>query len=547
MTRSQNAVFVMPHDWAAMAQFLGPLVERIDPSAREPQLLVIASDADVAAAIAASAVRLIEGRDIGVAAATSVARATRLLRLRPAHILVGAPEAVLGLVRATAVKLSSVRMVCIAWADELLTSEASGALETIIAEVPKEASRTVVTSELNPAVEDLLERYARRARRVVAPAAVEATEPIPAQFVAVARDMRLTALRRVLDQLDPKSAVVFTRDEGSEHDVRDLLHALGYAGSEAPIHLAKVAPPGTDLVVLFDLPASREELREAASGAARAVALVQPRQVSSLRALSGGSISALALTETADRARERDARMRAELSAVLAEAHFGREMLALEPLLEAHDAIEVAAAALLLLERERALRAAAEHSSHAAPGSAAPRERSGPMTRLFVNVGARDGVRPGDIVGAIANQADVTSASVGRVDIRESHAIVEVATDVVDTVIDRVTGTSIKGRRAIARRDEERPPRERGERGEGGSRGPRDERRGPPRERGERSEGRPPRDREGRPPRAGGRGTPRERSEGGRGGARERGPRDYSPRDRGTRPAGRGPRRGDRE
>ena len=188
VTRSQNAVFVMPHDWAAMAQFLSPLVERIDPAVREPQLLVIASDAEVAAAIAASAVRLIEGRGIGVAAATSVARATRLLRLRPAHILVGAPEALLGLVRGAAVKLSSVRMVCIAWADELLVSGASAALETIIAEVPKEAARTVVTSELNPAVDDLLERYARRARRVVASAAVESTEPIPAQYVSVGRE-----------------------------------------------------------------------------------------------------------------------------------------------------------------------------------------------------------------------------------------------------------------------------------------------------------------------------------------------------------------------
>ena len=338
MTRSQNAVFVMPHDWAAMAQFLGPLVERIDPAVREPQLLVIASDAEVAAAIAASAVRLIEGRDIGVAAATSVARTARLLRLRPAHVLAGAPETLLGLVRGAAIKLSAVRAVCIAWADELLVSGAAASLETIIAEVPKEAGRTVVTSELNPGVEDLVERYARRARRVVAPAAVEATEPIPVQYVTVSRETRLSALRRVLDQLDPKSAVVVVREEDSQAGVRDLLRALGY-GDEAPVHLAKVAPPGTELAVLFDLPASREELREAAGGAARAVALVQPRQVSSLRTLSGGAVTPLLLTESADRARERDARMRSELTSILGEGTFGRELLALEPLLDEHDAM----------------------------------------------------------------------------------------------------------------------------------------------------------------------------------------------------------------
>jgi ATP-dependent RNA helicase DeaD len=526
VSRSQNAIFVMPHDWAAMAQFLGPLVERIDPSQREPQILVIASDAEVAAAIAASAVRVIGSRDIGVAAATSVARASRLLRIRPAQMLVGAPDTLLGLVRAAALKLDAIRTVCMAWADELVTSGATAQLETIMAELPKDAGRTLVTSELNAGVEDLVERYARRARRVVAPAAVEASEPIPVQYVTVARQARLTALRRVLDQLDPKSAVVFTRDEDSEGEVGDLLRSLGYGGADSPVRMTRVAAPGTDLAVLFDLPVSREELRESAAGAARAVALVQPRQIASLRALSGGSVTSLALTDSADRARERDARMRAELGGVLAEGRFGRELLALEPLLDDHDAIEIAAAALQLLERERT--AVAQRAATApAPSGAAAIAARGPMARLFVNVGARDGVRPSDIVGAITNQADTAGTNVGRVDVRESHSIVEVAATVADDVIERVTGSSIKGRRAIVRRDEERPPREGGRPPREGGRPPREGGR-PPRE-----GGRPSRE-GGRPPRPGGRGPARE---GGRGG----------PRDRGSRPAGRGPRRGSDE
>jgi ATP-dependent RNA helicase DeaD len=76
-----------------------------------------------------------------------------------------------------------------------------------------------------------------------------------------------------------------------------------------------------------------------------------------------------------------------------------------------------------------------------------------------VNIGSRDNARPGDLMGAIANQAGLNSAEVGKIDVRESHSIVEVAAGVADTVIERVTGTSIRGRRAIVRRDEERPPR----------------------------------------------------------------------------------------
>jgi ATP-dependent RNA helicase DeaD len=82
------------------------------------------------------------------------------------------------------------------------------------------------------------------------------------------------------------------------------------------------------------------------------------------------------------------------------------------------------------------------------------------MTRLFVTVGERDNVRPADLVGAIANQPGLSSASVGKIDIRQSHTIVEVASDSAESVISRLSGTTIRGRRVVARRDDEsrRPP-----------------------------------------------------------------------------------------
>ena len=74
---------------------------------------------------------------------------------------------------------------------------------------------------------------------------------------------------------------------------------------------AAAAAPGTALVVLFDLPASREELREAVAGAARRIALVQPRQLASLRALSlGGALKPHHLPEASAASRARDASVR---------------------------------------------------------------------------------------------------------------------------------------------------------------------------------------------------------------------------------------------
>jgi ATP-dependent RNA helicase DeaD len=455
ISRGQNVVYVTPHDWTSIGQFLSPAIERLDEANPVVQLLVITSDADVAAVTAAAAVKLSRERNLGIVAATSARRAASLLRAGPAQIVAGTPETIVALLKATALKVDGVRAACIVWADELVTRGGSAVLETVMAELPKDGARIVVTAELTASVEDLLERYARRARRVVA-VEHESDRPVNLEYVTVSAHARLSSLRRLIDEADPRSAVVFVRDSESRPEVRDLLHALGYAGDSAAVRIGLVAPPDTDLVVLFDLPASREELREVAGGAKRLVALVQPRQLGSLRSLAAtGAVKPFTLPESGLRARDRDELARAELREVLSKGQFGRELLSLEPLLDDFDGIEIAAAALQLLHAERSVAAAAF-----ATAPAAPRDRpAAAMTRLFISVGSRDHVRPGDLVGAIANQAGVTSASIGKVDVRESHSVVEVSPDITELVIEKVTGTEIRGRRAIVRRDEERQSR----------------------------------------------------------------------------------------
>jgi len=457
VTRGQNVVYQMPHDWASISQFLEPLIARVDAAQSSLQLLVITPDAEVAAAVSAAAVRLLDSADTQIIAATSAPRAARLLELKPAHVLAGSASTLLELVRGSALKLDTVRAVCVAWADELLARGEDASLELLMSEIPKDAARAIVAAGLTPPVEALIERYARRARRVVSPAS-EAAEGTPLQYVTVAPEGRLTALRRVLDDQDPASAVVFVREENSERTVESLLRSLGYSGANAAVHAGRAAAPDTKVVVLFDLPATHAELREAV-GSATAFALVQPRQIESLRALAaGGALRPYALPDAGRRARNRESALRDELRRVITEQTVEREILALEPLLADYDGVEIAAAALKLLEREReAARTTPSPSVAAAPPKT---KESGAMTRLFVTVGERDNVRPADLVGAIANQPGLSSASVGKIDIRQSHTIVEVASDSAESVISRLSGTTIRGRRVVARRDDEsrRPP-----------------------------------------------------------------------------------------
>jgi len=463
VTRGQNVVYQMPHDWASITQFLEPLIARVDATRSELQLLVVTPDGEVAAAVSAAAVRLLESAETQIVAATSAPRATRLLELRPAQVLTGSASIILELIRGSALKLDTVRAVCIAWADELLARGEDASLELVMAELPKEGPRVVVAASLTPAVEALIERYARRARRVTAPPG-EAAEATPIQYVTVAPQGRLTALRRLLDDQNPTSAVVFVREESSEHEVAALLRSLGYSGEAASVRAGRAAGPETQLAIVFDLPATHAELREAV-GKATAIALVQPRQLESLRALAGGgSLRSYSLPEAGRRARGRESMIREELRRAISEQSIEREILALEPLLADFDGVEIAAAALKLLEQERATPSVAPASGPASEGRSReprePRSAGGAMTRLFMTVGERDNVRPADLVGAIANQAGLNSSAVGKIDIRESHSIVEVASDSADAVIEQINGTTIRGRRVVVRRDDEsRGPR----------------------------------------------------------------------------------------
>jgi ATP-dependent RNA helicase DeaD len=469
VTRGQNVVYVLPHDWISIAHFLGPALERLEPEAAELQMLVVTPDADVAAAVTGAAGRLAEARGIHVVPATNARRAARLLRARPAHVVAGAPPELLALVQGSMLKLDTVRVVVLAWVDEILTGGAAEALETLLADIPKTAARVIVASELTPAVEALIERYARRARRVTPPAA-EAGAPLPISYVSTSAGARVGALRRVIDQLDPASAAVFVRSDESERVVRDALAALGYRGDDAPVRVTRAtAGDGTEAVVLFDLPATHQELRELAGAQPGAiVALAQPRQLPTLKAIAaGGAVTPIAFPDAVVRARGRDEVAREELRRELQVGAHGREILALEPLLDEYDGIELAAAMLRLLERARAERAVSV--------AAAAEQTTGPaMTRLFVNVGAKDNARPADLVGAFANEGGISRSQIGRVDLRETYSLVEVDSRVASDVAAKLTGSTIRGRRVQARLEQDRPPRREHEGGppRGRDRGP---------------------------------------------------------------------------
>ena len=89
-----------------------------------------------------------------------------------------------------------------------------------------------------------------------------------------------------------------------------------------------------------------------------------------------------------------------------------------------------------------------------------PVERVGPggptgggVTRLFVGAGRAAGIRPADLVGAIANEAGLHGGQIGAIQVADGFSLVEVPSEAADHVIGALRAATIKGLKVIVRRE----------------------------------------------------------------------------------------------
>lgn len=94
-------------------------------------------------------------------------------------------------------------------------------------------------------------------------------------------------------------------------------------------------------------------------------------------------------------------------------------------------------------------------------GPSAPRGKSrargpaGDTTRLFVGAGRSSGVRPQDLVGAVAGESRLTGRDVGAIEIFDRFSLVEVPASAADEVIAALRASTIKGKRVRIKREGE--------------------------------------------------------------------------------------------
>ncbi len=353
--RSAHVAYFMPPDWSRIARHLAPALERAtgdDPAVR---LLVLVPDSGAAVSLtrALAALDAADGRRL--VAGTSPARLQRLLGAGPADAVIGSPEAIAAALAASAIKLADLKTLVFAAADEM--DHEADALATVLAEVPKEAARMMTAVAATPGVEMIIERYLPKVRRVVEDVtpAEGATPASQVRYLTV-HGSTVEVLPALLDELDAPSAAILVSDEDTADNVRELLTAIGYPeGTLAQVTTGAV-PSNVALAVVLGVPTATVWQAAVDATPTQLVVILAPRDVEALRMLCGESEPRpLADRAAISRARAHEARRRAELRAELAEGIPSREVLALEPLLHENDGLEIAAAALRLLEKTRAV------------------------------------------------------------------------------------------------------------------------------------------------------------------------------------------------
>ncbi|MGD8321536.1 MAG: DEAD/DEAH box helicase [Gemmatimonadota bacterium] len=481
LRRGNNLLLAAGPGSGVLVAWAAALLERIDLEATRTKVLVITPTAEGAQRLAESVQRLGQASGHTVAALGSP-----WVLPKRAHFLFATPEAALAAARSGDVALEGVEALVVDQADRLDRLVGFGPLEEVVDFLPKEGQRIVTALPVTDGVEDFVERHVRRATTVPPRPADgadgRATSPHRGtlRYRVVPEPKEEGILATVAEILggEARHALLFTRSEDRAADVGDYLTLHGYvagAPGDAPVPVwlgvheleARSASEGAEgvVVVSCDVPADPDSLDRRHGLSGGGYVLVLPREMPHLRDVARRTGYKLEPAPLPRRSDDEADRFREMLARAIETEDATPYLLLLEPLFERFDPAEVAAAAAALLRKKT--------PPPAPPAAPAPPGREGrpaptAWVKLFLSVGERDGLSVKDLVGAITGEADVGGNTLGKIEIRESHSLVEVHEDVARKVISALNGTTIRGRAVRADFDRGRPrsgpPRGRGPR-----------------------------------------------------------------------------------
>ena len=426
---------------------------------------------------------------------------------RGAQVVVATPGRLLDHINRRSINLNSLDVLVLDEADEMLRMGFIDDVESILENTPDDRQIALFSATMPGPIRRVAEKYLNEPKEVRIETAVTTNENIEQQYWLVSGASKLEALTRMLEVEEFDGMIIFVRTKTSTVDLADRLNARGFSASplngdmnqalrqRTVEHLkagkldilvaTDVAARGLDVnrishVVNFDIPYDEEAYvhRIGRTGRAgrtgKAILFVTNRERRLLRAIektTRQSIKAISLPSREELIDKRASQFKAAVAKALPQGNNKLFQETVNQLCEEEQVSveELASALVYLVQKDRPL---------VPPKERAPRERkefsekSGsdrhsrdrnsrdrnprkdkkgkkpgsnvPMQVYKIAVGHNHEVKPGEIVGAIANEAGVEGRNIGQIRIREDHSFVELPKGMPDDIFTSLKKTRVR-------------------------------------------------------------------------------------------------------
>jgi ATP-dependent RNA helicase DeaD len=447
------------------AAFALPILSKIDVELKAPQALILAPTRELAIQVAEAfqkyATKMPGFHVLPIYGGQSYTPQLKGLK-RGAHVIVGTPGRLLDHVKSGALQLDHLKFLVLDEGDEMLQMGFVDDIEWLFQQAPKVKQVALFTATLPHAIRRIAQTHMVDPREISVQSRGEAAPKIRQRYWMVSGLHKLDALTRVLESERFDAMLVFVRTKLETVDLAQRLEARGFAASalngdmeqrqrEQMIAQLKngkidiliatdVAARGLDVerishVVNYDIPYDSETYVHRIGRTGRAgrsgdaILFVSPRERNMLRVIervTRQQLEEMKMPSVADVNELRLVKFKEKITAAVLSGA-GKEFQVLLEQIQADGdipAIEIAAALASMVQGSTPLLLAAKpESEHVkAPPNI---DGSVPTQTYRIEVGHQHGVLPGNIVGAIANEAGIEGKHIGHIDIREDHSYVD--------------------------------------------------------------------------------------------------------------------------
>ncbi|MBR6379223.1 MAG: DEAD/DEAH box helicase [Fibrobacter sp.] len=504
------------------AAFALPLLSRIEFNAKETSLLVLTPTRElsiqVAEAIQQYAMKLPKVHVVPVYGGQDISVQFKALK-RSANVIVATPGRLIDHLKRGSITLDKVQAVVLDEADEMLDMGFMEDVETILSEIPENAQRALFSATMPKEVLEIIDEHLGEYSEARIEGKTTTVENIRQRFLLVKNHDKMEALARVIEGEDFDGMLIFVRTKQATSEVSERLEARGFNVAPLSGDLAQtlrertinrlkmgkldivvatdVAARGIDVdrithVVNYDIPYDTESYvhrigrtgRAGRSG--NAILFITPRERRLLKTIEKATrqpIEAMSLPSAEQISAKRIANFQKKIQDKLTNADLSkfREIFMKMTVELGSDIEEVAAAALCLAQEREPIFPKMEQLSTPKIREQGDKDNSGERKerkegangveegylRYYLAVGRRDHVSPRDIVGAIAGEADISSAIIGRIKLFDKFSTVELPENTDQGILDILSEMTIRGNDAKFRlmTDDAPPPKDRGFKG----------------------------------------------------------------------------------